>query len=69
MMAMSLITSLEPVMLFLGDWKCVNTDHKHYNGYPRIHWHYSWTHWLYIIMGVLLSIVQIARIAIITGED
>ena len=70
MMAMSLITSIESIMLLMGDTKC-NIRDWHYgkSEYVSEHWHYGWTHWLYIIMGACLAIVQIVRIVIILEEE
>ena len=69
MMVMSLITSNESVMLLIGDTKC-NLKEGHYGKeYVMEHWHYSWTHYLYILMGVCLFIVQIANVVNIVEED
>lgn len=69
LMIMSMITSNEQVMLFMGDTKCDVKEFHRGHEYVLEHWHYSWTHWLYIIMGVCLVCVQIARVIIITEEE
>ena len=69
MMIMSMITALEPVMIFLGDTKCDYLGFHYGNhNYVKGHWHYGWTHWLYISMGCCLFLIQIAKVVVIAEE-
>lgn len=69
MITMSLITIIPQVMEFMGDFKC-NVKEFHYGtgDYVLEHWHYGWTHWLYIMMGLCLFIIQIIRVIFIIEE-
>lgn len=49
------------------DYKTIGCDHGVNNHLPS--WHWGYRHWLFIIMGLLLFVVQVIRIGGIINED
>lgn len=64
---------------FFGDWYCkgsgVIDQHYHYslcnygNGFHTATWHWGYRHWLFVIMGIFLAIVQFGSLIVLSIKN